>query len=150
MTSRKKARSRVNATGRNEVARFVQLHHWMLDCDAFTGLRPMARALLLELARRYNGVNNGMIGLGEREAASRLAIADRKAVRRAFAELEGAGFIAKTRAGGFNVKTPDARRASEWRLTWLACGDALPTKDFVLGPRNPGPLVPRKASPATA
>ncbi len=146
MTSRKKARNRVNATGRNEAARFVMLNHWMLDCDAFSRLRPMARALLLELARRYNGVNNGMIGLGEREAVARLAIADRKAVRRAFAELEGAGFIAKTRAGGFNVKSPDARRASEWRLTWLPTADALPTKDFMVAPRDPGPLVPRQVS----
>jgi hypothetical protein len=131
MARNRRPGSRANATGRSEVARYVQLHHWMLDCPAYASLRPMPRALLIELARRFNGSNNGEIGLGEREAAARLAVADRKAVRRAFSELESAGFIVKTRAGAFNVKAADGRRASEWRLTWWGYGDALATKDFM-------------------
>ena len=131
MSRNKRRGGRPNQTGRSEVARYVQLHHWMLDCPAYGALRPAARALLIELARRFNGSNNGTIGLGEREATARLALSDRKATRRALTELEGAGFVVKTRAGAFNVKTAEARRASEWRLTWLPCGDAMATKDFM-------------------
>lgn len=131
MKAKRRAGGRANATGRNEVTRFVMLEHWMLNSPAYTALRPMARALLVELARKYHGGNNGEIGLGEREAVLRLAVSDRKAVRRAFGELEGAGFIVKTRAGAFSVKTAEGRRASEWRLTWLATSDAIATKEFM-------------------
>lgn len=138
MARNRRPGSRADATGRSEVLRFVQLYHWMLDCPAYASLRLIARALLVELARRFNGSNNGEIGLGEREAAARLAVTDRKAVRRAFGELESAGFIVKTRAGAFSVKAADGRRASEWRLTWWGCGDALATKDFMSLGANPG------------
>ena len=138
MKRKRKPGGRVNATGRNETARYVQLHHWMLDSPAYASLRPIARALLVELARLYNGSNNGSMGLGERVAAERLAISDRRAVRRAFGELEVAGFVVKTRAGAFCVKAADGRRASEWRLTWLPYGDALASKDFMSIARDPG------------
>ncbi|GGE05560.1 hypothetical protein GCM10011529_09930 [Polymorphobacter glacialis] len=128
---------RANATGRNEeIPRYVMLHHWLLNSPAYGALRPIARALLVELARRYNGHNNGEIGLGEREATLQLAISDRRAARRAFGELEVAGFIVKTRAGAFNVKTADGRRASEWRLTWLPTRETQATKDFMSIPRQ--------------
>jgi hypothetical protein len=39
---------------------------------AYHGLGSYARSLLFELIDRYNGCNNGMIGLGVREAAYEL------------------------------------------------------------------------------
>lgn len=137
MTKWKRAGRKVNATGRNETERFVKLDHWMLESASYAALRPVARALLVELARRFNGVNNGQIGLGEREAAERLGMTDRKAVRRAMAELQDAGFIVKTRAGGFNMKARGDRRATEWRLTWLPCGDERSTREFMSLGRAP-------------
>lgn len=131
MARRKRPGGKANATGRNETPRFVQLFHWMLESSAYRELRPVARALLVELARRYNGINNGEIGLGEREAIYQLDMSDRKAIRRAFKELKDAGFIVKTRAAAFNVKTAGSRRASEWRLTWLPTSDASATRDFM-------------------
>jgi hypothetical protein len=119
----------------------------MLNGPAYGALRPIARALLVELARRYNGNNNGEIGLGEREAATQLAVSDRKAVRRAFGELEGAGFIVRTRAGAFNVKAAEGRRASEWRLTWLPTRDALATKEFMSTGYDPGPRERGESAP---
>ena len=126
---------RANATGRNEYNRYVQLHHWMLNSPAYVGLRPVARALLIELARLYYGTNNGEIGLGERAAAARLNMTDRRAVRRAFNELQAAGFIVMTRRGSFSMKARGERRANEWRLTWLPAGDEKkPTADFMRPP----------------
>lgn len=147
MLKPKRPGSRANATGRSEITPYVKLDYWMLDCPAYRGLRPVARALLVELARLYNGRNNGSIGLGERVAIERLNMSDRKAVRRAFNELEAAGFIVKTRAGAFSVKAADGRRASEWRLTWWPCGDDRPTKDFMRVPRVPGPAGEGPALP---
>jgi hypothetical protein len=147
MSPKRRPGRRANATGRNdEIPRYIMFHHWMLESPAYAALRPIARALLVEMARRYNGHNNGEIGLGEREAVARLAITDRRAARRAFGELEAAGFIVKTRAGAFNVKAADGRRASEWRLTWLPTRDAVATKEFMSVPRNPGPLAGRVCS----
>lgn len=136
MSSKRKPRSRPNATGRSEYGRFVQLQYWLLDSSAYLALRPISRALLIEVARRFNGYNNGAIGFGERDAVERLGLTDRRAVRRAFADLESAGFIAKTRAGGFNLKARGEHRASEWRMTWLPTDTVPATKDFM---HNPGP-----------
>lgn len=103
----------------------------MFDCAAYRSMKPGPRALLAELIRRYNGRNNGSIVLGIREACQALNMSDKDTVARYFKELSSKGFIACTKAGGFNMKDPASRRASEWRLTWLKCGDDLPTKEFM-------------------
>lgn len=135
---------RPNATGRSDRdAKHVRLYDWMLNSAAYRDLRPVARALIVEMARIYNGRNNGEIGLGERQAAAMLGMADRAAVRRALTELQAHGFITLTKAGGFNQKDRSARRATEWRLEWLPTGGKLgqletpPTKGFMHWPKVP-------------
>jgi hypothetical protein len=109
-----------NPTGRSERdAQHVRFYHWMLDSPAYRDLRPISRALLIEMARLYNGWNNGEIGLGERQAAKLLGMTDRAAVRRALADLQAHGFIAKTKPSGFSMKVRGPQRATEWRLEWL-------------------------------
>jgi len=51
---------------------FLQLFTNVKRSTAYYGLSPYARSLLFELIDRYNGCNNGMIGLGVREAAYEL------------------------------------------------------------------------------
>ena len=46
----------------------------MKRSTSYHGLGHIARCLLLELIDRYNGVNNGMIALGVREAAYELGV----------------------------------------------------------------------------
>jgi hypothetical protein len=100
-------------------ARFVQLFHWMLDTPAWCSLSPWAVVAYLELARRYNGVNNGELHLATRELAKRCGCSQRTAAR-ATTELVAKGFVEITRQSGFNVK--DRRRqATEYRLTVLFC-----------------------------
>ena len=55
----------VDATGRTiKRDRFLQLPHFLLTSEAWKSLNPIERTLFIEVAQRYNGHNNGEIGLG--------------------------------------------------------------------------------------
>jgi hypothetical protein len=97
--------------------RYIQLHHYMLRTDAWKSLSPPARAVYVQIAFRYNGVNNGRLALSVRDAASECNVAIGTAAR-AFKELTSLGFIEETRHGALSKKT---RIASEWRLTAFKC-----------------------------
>jgi hypothetical protein len=128
--SRSRRRTLVN--GRNAVGpSFVMLPHYVMDSAAFRSLKSGPRALLLEIIRRHNGVNNGQIGLGAREAAKALSLADKDTANGYFHMLEDCGLIRAVSRGGFNMKDPASRRASEWALTWEKVGDQSATKDFI-------------------
>lgn len=101
--------------GDPRTAQFLTLYYWMLDCAAFASLSPYAVKVLLRLARRFNGANNGRIGFSVREAAKETGCAFNTA-RKALAELQAKGFIEMVTPGGFSLKD---RHASEWRLTFL-------------------------------
>lgn len=122
----------MNAKGRsrNGVS-FVHLPHYVMDSKAYRQLKCGPRALLIELIRRHNGWNNGSIGLGVRNACKALNMSDKDTVCRYFQLLQGHGLIRVHKRGGFNMKDPSSRRASEWALTWISVGDARPTKDFL-------------------
>jgi hypothetical protein len=51
---------------------FVQLHWYLLDSAAWKSLSTAARAAYIELARLYNGTNNGTLALSLRVLAQRL------------------------------------------------------------------------------
>lgn len=117
--------------GRSATAKpFVMLPWFVFDSPAYRSLKPGPRALLWELIRKHNGLNNGQIGLGVREACELLSMSDKDTVSRYFKELEEKGLIRTTRHGGFNMKDPRARRATEWALTWERVGTASATKEF--------------------
>src|SRR5262249_30905879 len=48
---------------------FIQLFHWMVDLPVWHSLSPRAVVAYLELARRFNGTNNGTLHLSVRELA---------------------------------------------------------------------------------
>src|SRR5262245_13895518 len=111
--------------------RYLQLSHFMLTSPAWRSLDPVPRALFVELAQRYNGFNNGNIGLGLREAARALNVKPHT-VGKAFGALQDRGFVVMTQDSGFDHK----RLAREWRLTIFSTGDccapnAPPTHDYV-------------------
>ena len=54
------------------MARHVRLEHCIKLSTAYHGLPCTARAALIELIARFNGANNGMITLSERELAYEL------------------------------------------------------------------------------
>jgi hypothetical protein len=125
-----KRKRRQNATGRSRGdVRHVRLYHWLLDSPAWKSLKPVERALYIELAQRFNGSNNGHIGLSVRDAGDALRISKNTAAR-AFMTLQKRGFVEVVRRGHFDRKQ---RHASEWRLTEHPCDvtGELATKAFM-------------------
>jgi hypothetical protein len=100
-----------------------------MDTDAWRSLRPADRCVLIEIMRRYDGKNNGLIGLGVREAAELCRI-NKDTAAQSFRKLGERGFIECGQEGSFDYK---ARHAAEWRLTWLKCDrtGALPSRAFL-------------------
>jgi hypothetical protein len=109
--------------------RYVWLRYWLLDSPAWKSLPVGARALYVEIARRYNGSNNGRITYSVRDGVA-LRIG-KSTVGRLLDILQDRGFIVCTRKGYFSLKT--TKDASEWRLTEYDSDHpvAHATKDFM-------------------
>ncbi len=127
----------------NSASRHVRLHHWLLNSPAYKSLGVCARALLIEYYRRYNGSNNGDIGLSVRDAASALGVAV-GTVRKAIVELEERGFIRANQRGAFRWK---ARHATTWILTEFEYAGQPPTKAFMRWGQVDKPLTSYAATP---
>jgi hypothetical protein len=112
----------------------------MMDSEAWRDLSGDARAVYLEIAKRYNGTNNGFIVYSVREGARDLKVGYKTAARR-LNELVEHGFIFPEQRGAFHWKidTQGFRRrpATEWRLTCYDSDRAsnatekLSTKEFM-------------------
>lgn len=133
--------SRHNQKGRSKGGPpFVSLRCFMLDCAAWRHLTPAARAVYVEVARLYNGRNNGFLALSVRNAAERCNI-NKDTAGRALEALRAHGFIDCVTPGGFSRKN---RHASEWRLTVETCDrmGIAASKAFMRW--SPGPDLERK------
>ncbi|MEP6968408.1 MAG: helix-turn-helix domain-containing protein [Pseudomonadota bacterium] len=138
--------SKANRKGRSKTGpRFVQMFHYVMDSAAWRSLSPAERTVLLELARRYDGANNGRLAMSERDAARACNIS-RTTASNAFDRLVECGFIECTQRGAFSVKT---RLAAEWRLTYHRCDrtGATPSKAFLIW--KPGMKPPQNAEHGT-
>jgi hypothetical protein len=127
-----------NRTGRGgKEARHVRLHHWMTDSAAWHDLSVVARAIYPEIAKRYNGSNNGQISYSAREAADELHISKTTAWE-SIKTLTDHGFIVEVKKGAFSRKN---RHATEWRLTEFPCDvtHEISTKDFMRWNGSPRP-----------
>jgi hypothetical protein len=100
---------------RRSSRRFLSLFTNVKRSRAYHGLSCVARALLFEVIDRFNGCNNGMIGLGCREASHELNCGKSTAAR-AMHELDDAGLARPTKVGAWRGK-----QATEWRLMFLRC-----------------------------
>jgi DNA-binding transcriptional regulator YhcF (GntR family) len=104
--------------GRTKVKeRFVMLTYDMLTAPAWEGLSTQARTVLIQVAKRYNGSNNGTLGASYRDLACECRI-NKDTAQRAVGELIDAGFLELGQAGSFIYKR---RHAAEYRLTWFSC-----------------------------
>jgi hypothetical protein len=109
---------------------WVQLEHYLLATPAWRALSPNARALYVEVKRRYNGKNNGLISFSAREAGDVLNASHHTGAR-VLQELQEHGFLAVTEESNFDRKVKIAR---EYRLTEARDDrpglEAPPTKEF--------------------
>ena len=110
--------------------------------EAWRSLDPVARCAYIELAKSYNGSNNGRIAFSLRQMAVGLNVGKMTA-RRALQKLQDGGVIVEVQRGAFSYKL---RHATTWRLTEHVddVTGALPTKDFArwqeknaVSPENP-------------
>lgn len=105
---------------RGEAGRHVQIPEWLQASEAWATMRPGPRALYVELKRRFNGSNNGVIYLSHRDAARALNVS-RNTVGPMFRELEKRGFIRLTVAP--HLGPSGIGQASVWALEELATQD---------------------------
>jgi hypothetical protein len=121
---------------RRACAPFVMLPFYLIDSAAYRSLNCASRGVLIEIARTFNGSNNGRLAMSVRTLAHRCHLAP-ATVTRALRELQDRQFIECVTPGSFDWKV---RHASEWRLTWWNCDatGALPSKAFTnWGKQNP-------------
>lgn len=109
--------------------KFIMIDSYVKRCAAWRALTPIERSAYIEVKWRYDGLNNGRIGLGCRELADEINMS-RNTADRALDALAEKGFIAKSKASAFNVKN---RAVTEWRLTEYKCDvtGQLPSKEFM-------------------
>lgn len=105
-------RSKHRRTGRDGV-RFLALPHTVLDSHAFLGLSAPAVRLLLDIARQFDGQNNGRLVACMSALKSR-GWNSNDTLTRARKELEASHLLYQTRIG----MRPN--RAAWFALTWLA------------------------------
>ncbi len=97
---------------------FVAIPHVVVDSPAWRGLSVRARAVLIELARKHNGYNNGKIGMSYRDVGAAIGTSSFRVIANAFAELIKSGFVA-VEADALVWQ----RMAREYRITWLPTGE---------------------------
>jgi hypothetical protein len=107
---------------------FVRLFRFIKRSQAWHDLSPLGRCALIEIMDRYNGINNGMIGLGVRELADALRCS-RGTAANALREVDDSGLAYPLTGGKWKGK-----RATEWRLTFHRCDKTgeLPIKSWPL------------------
>lgn len=93
---------------RKKAGHFVQLEHYLLDTLAYRTLTPNARAVYVELKRRFNGRNNGTLALSARDAGDAIGATHHTGAR-ALLELQEHGFIEITEESDFKRKVHVAR-----------------------------------------
>jgi len=98
-------------------SKFIMIEAYVKRSAAWKALTPVERSAYLEVKWRYDGVNNGRIGLGCRELADEIGMG-RTTASQALDGLQEKGFIEKTKASAFNLKN---RAVTEWRLTEYRC-----------------------------
>ena len=102
---------------------FIGLPAAVVFSCAYTGLSLAARAVLTEILARFNGYNNGLIGISSRELCARLGTTNARRVLDAIVDLLAAGLIDIAIEGKWHT-----RQARRYRLTFITSGKAPPFK----------------------
>ncbi len=113
-------RSRERHKGRRESGNFTLIPHAVQDCANWSACSGTAIKLVCELARRYNGRNNGDLGAAL-TVLKRRGWKSPTTLNNALRELRHYGLILLTRQGGLNFP-------NLYALTWHAideCGGKL-------------------------
>ena len=116
---------------RRESGTFIVLPHALIDHPDFASLTPTALKVLLWLARRYNGHNNGDLSVTASQIKT-FGVGSTASLSKALKELQAKSWIVRTRAGFFQRQN---HRCSLYALTWKPI-DECPGKDLEHAPTN--------------
>ena len=97
---------------------FIRIPQAAYNSPAFRSLLPVEVAVLLLVASKFNGHNNGALPLGLREAAKRCHCGQSTAGR-ALARLQETGLITLTYRGHMVPETGRPDAPSRWRVSFL-------------------------------
>jgi hypothetical protein len=108
------------------------LSGWNTICStspSWHSLKPVARAAYIEVAKLYNGTNNGYLAMSGRRLAEAMPIS-RQTGTRSLEELVEKGFLEVVTPSAFSLKI---KRATEYRLTAFGCDvkASPPSKAFM-------------------
>lgn len=104
-------RTRIKNKGRDVKSRpFLQLYDCLTGSPVWRFLSGSAKGLFIDIARLYNGTNNGYITYAYSTAQKNLGFSSRTA-NKAFNELIEKGFIEPVKKGIYRGN------ATEWRIT---------------------------------
>lgn len=126
MPQQKKRKNKVNATGRNqhETEQYLRIMYNMLRSPQFRSLGGNDVRVLLEIASRHNGFNNGRIGAGLEDLADTLMMG-KSTVQRSLNYLRQTKFLKLRKPGMFS-----GRIASEWEVTFLKADGVEPSNEW--------------------
>ena len=118
-----KRKPNINPTGRQKYdpSPFIKLNIGMIKHPNFRALKGASIQVLLYIASKHSGFNNGKISASCTEMSNDLYISKATALR-ACEELQYFGFLKLRRKGTFL-----GRQASEWEITFFQCEGHLPT-----------------------
>lgn len=103
-------------------SRFVALPHTVLDSPAYQSLSFSAKAMLIDIARQFNGDNNGKLVLCEKALKPR-GWTSSATIHKAKKELLAYGLLCETRKG------MKPNKASWFAVTWQTL-DWIPEMDI--------------------
>jgi len=118
-----------NPRGRAANRRYAGIPHDVMESDAYSSCSGNGVRLLLELAKQYNGHNNGDLCAAFSVLKSR-GWRSKKTLARCLGELMTLGLIVKTREGWFSNA---GGRCALYALTWQSI-DECDGKDLELPP----------------
>ena len=110
----------------------IQIEIWILHHPAYKAMSIGARLAYGYLLSRYNGQNNGHIGMGWRKLADMMGV-NKETAGKYLQELYTAGFIVPCGEHEFSPRDVGGRRQQEWRLTTRSYNGHKASYDFKHG-----------------
>ncbi len=126
MSPQSKRKNNINAKGRSRYdnSQYLKLPYNLIKSPQFRSLKGNAVRVLLEIASRHNGYNNGHIGVGLEDLVQTLGMG-KSTVQRCLQELQKIKFIILRKPGKFQ-----GRIASEWEVTFLSTDERQASNEW--------------------
>jgi hypothetical protein len=143
MSKQCRRNNNINAKGRSKYdnSQYLLLTYKMLKSPQFRSLGGNDIRVLLEIASRHNGYNNGRIGAGLVDLSDALKMS-KSTVQRSLNNLQKMKFLIMRKRGRFQ-----GRIASEWEVAFLPTEGRGPTNEWGQAKALPCKRKPKEKTP---